>query len=182
MVDKSFAEVPRPDVVVFPGGIGTRVTDQGPGSVGLAARGPQTHDLHHIGVHRWPGAGRGRTVPLASWGYPHTGLTATTHWRAQELFNSLGATYVPQRVVEHSPASGRCSQPARHHHRGWGVQRHRHGIAAGRVARRSRSGRGQPIDDRIRPETAVRLRRPVQGIRGHPPTRLGVLQTSGVAR
>jgi len=32
-----------------------------------------------------------------------TGLTATTHWRVQELFNSLGAQYVPQRVVEHLP-------------------------------------------------------------------------------
>ena len=31
------------------------------------------------------------------------GMTATTHWRAQELFNSLGATYVAQRVVEHLP-------------------------------------------------------------------------------
>ncbi|MDT5280065.1 MAG: hypothetical protein QOJ20_1260 [Mycobacterium sp.] len=31
------------------------------------------------------------------------GLTATTHWRAQELFNSLGAQYVPQRVVEQLP-------------------------------------------------------------------------------
>jgi hypothetical protein len=32
-----------------------------------------------------------------------TGLMATTHWRVQELFNSLGARYVPQRVVEHLP-------------------------------------------------------------------------------
>ena len=32
-----------------------------------------------------------------------TGLTGTTHWGAQELFNSLGAQYVPQRVVEHLP-------------------------------------------------------------------------------
>jgi transcriptional regulator GlxA family with amidase domain len=31
------------------------------------------------------------------------GLTATTHWRVQDLFNSLGATYIPQRVVEHLP-------------------------------------------------------------------------------
>jgi transcriptional regulator GlxA family with amidase domain len=31
------------------------------------------------------------------------GLTATTHWRTQDLFNSLGARYVPQRVVEHLP-------------------------------------------------------------------------------
>jgi transcriptional regulator GlxA family with amidase domain len=30
-------------------------------------------------------------------------LTATTHWRAQDLLNSLGAQYVEQRVVEHLP-------------------------------------------------------------------------------
>jgi transcriptional regulator GlxA family with amidase domain len=29
------------------------------------------------------------------------GLTGTTHWRAVELFESLGPTYVAQRVVEH---------------------------------------------------------------------------------
>ena len=31
------------------------------------------------------------------------GLTATTHWHRAELLNELGASYVPQRVVEHPP-------------------------------------------------------------------------------
>jgi transcriptional regulator GlxA family with amidase domain len=31
------------------------------------------------------------------------GLTATTHWRAADLLNELGAHYVPERVVEHRP-------------------------------------------------------------------------------
>jgi len=31
------------------------------------------------------------------------GLTATTHWAAQDLLASLGAAYTPQRVVEHLP-------------------------------------------------------------------------------
>src|ERR1700683_3397691 len=31
------------------------------------------------------------------------GLTATTHWRAADLLNELGARYVPERVVEHLP-------------------------------------------------------------------------------
>lgn len=31
------------------------------------------------------------------------GLSATTHWRVQDLFTEPGATYVPQRVVEHLP-------------------------------------------------------------------------------
>ena len=31
------------------------------------------------------------------------GLTATTHWRAADLLNQLGARYVPDRVVEHLP-------------------------------------------------------------------------------
>src|SRR5262249_19985307 len=31
------------------------------------------------------------------------GLTATTHWRAADLLNELGARYLPERVVEHLP-------------------------------------------------------------------------------
>lgn len=31
------------------------------------------------------------------------GLTAATHWRAADLLDTLGARYVPERVVEHLP-------------------------------------------------------------------------------
>jgi transcriptional regulator GlxA family with amidase domain len=104
MVDKSFAEISRPDVLVFPGGIGTRVllNDH---EVLAWVREAHQHTTFTTSVCT------GGLV-LAAAGLL-TGLTATTHWRVQELFNSLGPTYVPQRVVEHSPASGRCPQPER---------------------------------------------------------------------
>ena len=147
MVDKTFAEFLRPDVVVFPGGIGTRVliNDQ---EVLDWVRGAHNHTRFTTSV--CTGA-----LVLAAAGLLD-GMTATTHWRAQELFNSLGATYVPQRVVEHLPE--RIITAA-------GVsERYRHGAAAGRAARRPRGGRGQPADDRIRPRAAVRLRLPEQGV------------------
>lgn len=92
--DATFDEVGAPDVVVFPGGIGTRQL------------------IHDEGIRTWL-----RSV------HPHTrfttsvctgalllaaaglldGLTATTHWRSAELLNKLGARYVPDRVVEHLP-------------------------------------------------------------------------------
>jgi putative intracellular protease/amidase len=46
-VDKPFAELTQPDVVVFPGGIGTRVL---------------INDVYHVGVHRRPGVGGGRSA------------------------------------------------------------------------------------------------------------------------
>jgi putative intracellular protease/amidase len=92
--DVTFGEVSAPDVVVVPGGIGTRQL------------------LHDEVIRDWL-----RSV------HPHTrfttsvctgalllaaaglldGLTATTHWRAANLLNELGARYVPDRVVEHLP-------------------------------------------------------------------------------
>ena len=93
-VDKSFAELTRPDAVVFPGGIGTRIliNDQ---EVLSWLRNAHRHSLFTTSVCT------GGLV-LAAAGLL-TGLTATTHWRVRELFTSLGAQYVPQRVVEHLP-------------------------------------------------------------------------------
>jgi putative intracellular protease/amidase len=94
MVDKSFAEVPRPDVVVFPGGIGTRVL-LNDDEVLDWVREAHNHTTFTTSVCTG-------SLVLAAAGLL-TGLTATTHWRAVELFTSLGAKYVPQRVVEHLP-------------------------------------------------------------------------------
>lgn len=92
MVDKSFDELTRPDVVMFPGGIGTRVllNDEE-----VLAWIREAHNHTRFTTSVCTGG-----LVLAAAGLL-TGLTATTHWRAQELFNSLGARYVPQRVVEH---------------------------------------------------------------------------------
>ncbi len=91
-VDKTFAELTRPDVVVFPGGVGTRVllTDD---EVLAWVREAHAHTRFTTSVCTG-------SLVLAAAGLLD-GLTGTTHWRAVELFNSLGARYVPERVVEH---------------------------------------------------------------------------------
>lgn len=92
--DATFDEVGAPDVVVFPGGIGTR---------GL---------IHDDATRAWLQAVHPSTafttsvctgaLLLAAAGLLDR-LTATTHWRAADLLNKLGARYVPERVVEHLP-------------------------------------------------------------------------------
>ena len=58
-VDATFDELPEPDVIVFPGGVGTRhsSTTRGPR---VGAPRPRHHPVHHLGVHRLPGPRRGR--------------------------------------------------------------------------------------------------------------------------
>jgi putative intracellular protease/amidase len=94
MVDKSFAEITQPDVVVFPGGIGTRVLINDEEVLDWVR---EAHGHSRFTTSVCTGG-----LVLAAAGLLN-GLTATTHWRVQELFNSLGAQYVPQRVVEHLP-------------------------------------------------------------------------------
>lgn len=86
LCDAAFDELTRPDVVIFPGGIGTRtlIHDQ---TVLDWVREAHRHTLLTTSVCT------GGLV-LAAAGLLN-GLTATTHWRVQDLFNSLGARYVP---------------------------------------------------------------------------------------
>lgn len=60
--DATFDKVPSPDVVLMPGGVGTRalVTDETVLEWVLA--GASQHAVHHVGVHRKFGAGRSRTA------------------------------------------------------------------------------------------------------------------------
>lgn len=93
-VDKAFSELTQPDVVVFPGGIGTRVLINDAEPLDWVR---EAHEHSRFTTSVCTGG-----LVLAAAGLL-TGLTATTHWRVQELFNSLGAQYVPKRVVEHLP-------------------------------------------------------------------------------
>ncbi|SOJ58102.1 Isonitrile hydratase [Mycobacterium simulans] len=92
--DATFDEVGAPDIVVFPGGIGTRVLLDDETIRGwLQSVHPRTTFTTSVCT----GA-----LLLGAAGLLD-GLTATTHWRAAELLNELGARYVPDRVVEHLP-------------------------------------------------------------------------------
>ena len=91
-VDATFDEMTRPDVIVFPGGVGTR---------------PLTTDERVLG---WLRAAHATTrfttsvctgsLMLGAAGLLQ-GLTATTHWAAYRELATQGAIPVPQRVVEH---------------------------------------------------------------------------------
>jgi putative intracellular protease/amidase len=92
--DATFDEVAAPDVVVFPGGIGTRQLVHDDDIRGWLQ---SVHPNTTLTTSVCTGA-----LLLAAAGLLD-GLTATTHWSAAELLNDLGARYVPQRVVEHLP-------------------------------------------------------------------------------
>ena len=101
--DAAFDEVGAPDVVVFPGGIGTRrLIHDGDIRAWLQSVHPNTAFTTSVCT----GA-----LLLAAAGLLD-GLTATMHWRASDLLNELGAL---------------CARTSRRAC----VQRHRHGPAAG---------------------------------------------------
>jgi len=92
--DVTFDEVRSPDVVVVPGGIGTRrlIDDD---AIRGWLRSVHPHTTFTTSV--CTGA-----LLLAAAGLLD-GLTDTTHWSASGLLNDLGARYVAHRVVEHLP-------------------------------------------------------------------------------
>ena len=94
MCDAAFDEVPRPEVLLIPGGVGTR--DLLRDEVMLDwVREAHRHTLFTTSVCTG-------SLVLAAAGLLH-GLTATTHWSTQDILASLGAVYDPRRVVEHLP-------------------------------------------------------------------------------
>ena len=84
----------EPDILVFPGGIGTRtlVDDER-----VLAWVRKAHQNTTLTTSVCTGA-----LLLAAAGLLD-GLTATTHWSAMDLLGSLGAVPVADRVVEHLP-------------------------------------------------------------------------------
>lgn len=91
-VDATFEEVPSPDVVVMPGGIGTRaLLDDDQVLDWLRS----TYQTSRFTTSVCTGS-----LVLAAAGLLD-GLTATTHWTQLELLGQLGASPTPARVVEH---------------------------------------------------------------------------------
>jgi len=92
-VDATFDQVGAPDVVVVPGGVGTRsLLDPGTPILGWLQR---VHPTTRFTTSVCTGA-----LVLGAAGLLD-GLRATTHWATYEELRSLGAEPTPERVVEH---------------------------------------------------------------------------------
>jgi len=90
--DAALADLPAPDVVVVPGGMGTRALLDDEEMLGWI-RGAHA-------TSTWTTSVCTGSLLLAAAGLLE-GLEATTHWAARETLESLGARYVTRRVVEH---------------------------------------------------------------------------------
>ena len=89
--EASIAEVPRPDVLVLPGGAGVRP---------LCADEPILEWLRGAhGTTSWTTSVCTGSLLLGAAGLLR-GLTATTHWASRELLERYGARYVEERVVQ----------------------------------------------------------------------------------
>ncbi len=91
--DATFEELPDPDVIVFPGGVGTRALE---------------HDERVLAWVRHAHAGQPATPPRSARDRSCSGaagllkdLTATTHWACYPELAAHGAEPTAQRVVEH---------------------------------------------------------------------------------
>ena len=92
VVDATFEEMPTPDIVVFPGGFGTRalMTDERVLDWVRTA-----HETTTVTTSVCTGS-----LVLAAAGLLQ-GLTATTHWSALDVLREHGAVPTGERVVEH---------------------------------------------------------------------------------
>ncbi len=91
-IDATFEEIPHPDIVVFPGGVGTRQL---------------MHDERVLDWVRTAHTSSTYTTSVCTGSLVLggagllDGLTATTHWACYPDLEATGATPTAQRVVEH---------------------------------------------------------------------------------
>jgi putative intracellular protease/amidase len=90
-VERSYADVPKPDILLFPGGIGTRALMHDEPTLAWVRR---AHETTRYTTSVCTGA-----LVLGAAGLLE-GLDATTHWMSRPLLADLGARAVEQRVVE----------------------------------------------------------------------------------
>jgi len=93
-VDQTYDELPDPDVIVVPGGVGTRAFTDG-GEHTLVDWVRSAHETTRYTTSVCTGS-----LVLGAAGLLE-GLTATTHWGAYGALEKQGATPTGQRVVEH---------------------------------------------------------------------------------
>lgn len=94
-IDATFADMPAPDVIVFPGGPGTRTLLEDEQVLDWVRT---AHETTTFTTSVCTGS-----LVLAAAGLLD-GLTATTHWGARDILTRYGATPVADRVVEHLDA------------------------------------------------------------------------------
>jgi transcriptional regulator GlxA family with amidase domain len=91
-VDATFEDMPKPDIIVFPGGVGTR---------------PLMHDERVLDWVRTAHATSKYTTSVCTGSLVLgaagllTGLSATTHWASMDILAKVCAEPSGQRVVEH---------------------------------------------------------------------------------
>jgi len=90
--DATFEEVPKPDLVVFPGGVGTRPLASDERVLDWVRT---AHETTRFTTSVCTGS-----IVLGAAGLLH-GLTATTHWGAHPALEATGASPIAERVVEH---------------------------------------------------------------------------------
>jgi putative intracellular protease/amidase len=90
--DAALGDIPNPDVVVVPGGYGTRPLLSDEEMLGWIRTAHETST--------WTTSVCTGSLLLAAAGLLD-GLEATTHWAAKDELERLGARYVEQRVVQH---------------------------------------------------------------------------------
>ncbi|MEM9745552.1 MAG: DJ-1/PfpI family protein [Actinomycetota bacterium] len=90
--DATFDETPSPDVIVFPGGVGTRPLLEDHTVLDWVR---SAHESTTFTTSVCTGS-----LVLAAAGLLD-GLTATTHWSTRDTLTTYGSTPVPDRVVEH---------------------------------------------------------------------------------
>ncbi len=90
-VDAPFESLPAPDVIVFPGGVGTRLLESDERVLEWVR---QAHLTTRFTTSVCTGS-----IVLAAAGLLR-GLPATTHWSCDERLEAHGARATPQRVVE----------------------------------------------------------------------------------
>ena len=106
VADASIDEVRSPDIVVVPGGFGTRALVEGalqakPKSDPFDESEPLLSWLRQVHeTSTWTTSVCTGSLLLAAAGLLD-GAPATTHWLARDLLNELGAVPVPDRLVEH---------------------------------------------------------------------------------
>jgi putative intracellular protease/amidase len=90
-VERSYADVPSPDILLFPGGIGTRALMHDDATLAWVRK---AHEATRYTTSVCTGA-----LVLGAAGLLE-GLDATTHWMSRSILADLGAHPVAQRVVE----------------------------------------------------------------------------------